>query len=227
MSEKILEKNQEYYKIFDEKIKLTSSPVAVKFINSEEEVPEGIPLIDEKTRHCEMIKKASFGAKFYSTWEEQTCKGGAGALGLGDMPPKLASGEKYFELGRFKDLEVAKKTVEKLSIIPEKHWAIVYAPLEESNFEADVVVLIAQPVAAMKIAQSLVFTLGDKVRPNFAGIQSLCRDAVSYPYIEKDANITVGCDGSRKATKVLDEELAIGISKDKLEEVIDNLNSMA
>ena len=45
MSEKILEKNQEYYKIFDEKIKLTSSPVAVKFINSEEEVPEGIPFL--------------------------------------------------------------------------------------------------------------------------------------------------------------------------------------
>lgn len=226
MSNEQLTKNQEYYKVFDEKIKLTSSPVAMKFVDSEDEVPEGIELISEKVRHCEMVKKASFGEIFYSTYEEQTCKGGAGALGLGDMPEKLASGEKYQSLGRFKDLDVAKKTVDKLSIIPDKKWGIVYAPLEKANFAPDVVLIIAQPVAGMKIAQSIVFTLGDKVRANFAGIQSLCGDAVSYPYIEKDINITVGCDGSRKAAKVLDEELAIGISADKLDEVIENLQLM-
>ena len=75
----------------------------------------------------------------------------------------------------------------------------------------------------MKIGQALVYSDGDKVRPNFAGIQSLCGDVVAYPYIEGGSNITVGCDGSRSAAKVKDEELAIGISKEKLEEVVENL----
>ena len=71
-------------------------------------------LIDEKIRHCEMVRKASLGNKFYSTLEEQMCLGGAGAIGLRDMPPKLANGEKYFSLGRFQDLETAKKLTSSL-----------------------------------------------------------------------------------------------------------------
>ena len=103
-----LETNQEYSKILEDNVKLTCKAVAVKLLASEEELPEGYDLIDEKVRHCEMIRKASYGEKFYSTIEQQSCLGGAGAIGLRDMPPKLASGEKYFELGRFKDLKTAK-----------------------------------------------------------------------------------------------------------------------
>ena len=93
-----LETNQEYSKILEDNVKLTCKAVAVKLLASEEELPEGYDLIDEKVRHCEMIRKASYGEKFYSTIEQQSCLGGAGAIGLRDMPPKLASGEKYFEL---------------------------------------------------------------------------------------------------------------------------------
>ena len=55
------------------------------------------------------------------------------------MPPKLASGEKYFELGRFKDLKTKKANTEKLSIIKERYWGIVYSPLDEATFKPDVV----------------------------------------------------------------------------------------
>lgn len=76
-----------------------------------------------------MVRKASLGSKFYSTIEEQMCLGGAGAIGLRDMPPKLANGEKYFSLGRFQDLETAKKLTDKLSIIEDRSCGIIYAPL--------------------------------------------------------------------------------------------------
>ena len=51
-------------------------------------------------------------------------------LELEDIAPKglsmslqQISGEKYFELGRFKDLETAKAATEKLSIIKERYWS--------------------------------------------------------------------------------------------------------
>ena len=137
-----LETNQEQSKILEDNVKLTCKAVAVKLLASEEELPEGYDLIDEKVRHCEMIRKASYGEKFYSTIEQQSCLGGAGAIGLRDMPPKLASGEKYFELGRFKDLKTAKAATEKLSIIKERYWGIVYSPLDEATFKPDVVLII-------------------------------------------------------------------------------------
>ena len=123
-----LETNKKNCEIIESKIKLDAKPVAMKLIKTEEDLIEGYDLIDEKIRHCEMVRKASLGSKFYSTIEEQMCLGGAGAIGLRDMPEKLANGEKYFSLGRFQDLETAKNLTSKLSIIQDIHWGIIYAP---------------------------------------------------------------------------------------------------
>ena len=158
-----LEKNQKYAEVIASKVKLTCKPVAMKLIESEDDVPEGFELIDQKVRHCEMVRKASLGEKFYSTVEEQMCLGGAGAIGLRDMPEKLANGEKYFSLGRFQDLETAKKLTGKLSIIKDISWGIIYAPLDEADFEADVIQVITEPVGGMKLAQRIVYKTGEKI----------------------------------------------------------------
>ena len=218
-----LETNKKYCEVIESKIKLDAKPVAMKLLKSEDDIPDGIELINEKIRHCEMVRKASLGSKFYSTIEEQLCLGGAGAIGLREMPEKLANGEKYYSLGRFKDLETAKKLTSKLSIIKDIHWGIIYAPLDEANFEADVIEIITEPVGGMKLAQSIVYNTGEKINPSFAGIQSLCGDAFSNPYIEKGINFTLGCDGSRKAADIKDNEMTVGISKYQLEEVISSL----
>ena len=218
-----LETNKKYCEVIESNIKLDAKPVAMKLLKSEDDIPDGIELINEKIRHCEMVRKASLGSKFYSTIEEQLCLGGAGAIGLREMPEKLANGEKYYSLGRFKDLETAKKLTSKLSIIKDIHWGIIYAPLDEANFEADVIEIITEPVGGMKLAQSIVYNTGEKINPSFAGIQSLCGDAFSNPYIEKGINFTLGCDGSRKAADIKDNEMTVGISKYKIEEVISSL----
>lgn len=221
-----LDNNKKYCKIIESKIKLDAKPVAMKLIKTEKDLPEGIDLIDEKIRHCEMVRKASLGSTFYSTLEQQQCLGGAGAIGLRDMPPKLANGEKYFSLGRFQDLETAKKLTSKLSIIEDIHWGIIYAPLDDADFEADVIEIITEPVGGMKLAQSIVYKTGEKINPSFAGIQSLCGDAFANPYINDGVNFTLGCDGSRKSADIKDEEMAVGISKAKIEEVINGLESI-
>ena len=221
-----LEKNQKYCEVIESKIKLDAKPVAMKLIKTEDDLLEGYELIDEKIRHCEMVRKASLGAKFYSTLEEQMCLGGAGAIGLRDMPPKLANGEKYFSLGRFQDLETAKKLTGKLSIVEERSWGIIYAPLDEADFEADVIQVITEPVGGMILAQSIVYKTGEKINPSFAGIQSLCGDAFANPYISDGVNFTLGCDGSRKAADIKDNEMTVGISAAKIEEVISGLESI-
>ena len=226
MTNSILQKNKEYYDVFASKIDLTTKPVAMKLIKTENDLIEGYELIDEKIRHCEMVRKASLGDKFYSTLNEQMCLGGAGAIGLRDMPPKLASGEKYYSLGRFKDLETAKNLTNELSIIEDESWGIIYAPLDEADFEADIIQIITEPVGGMKLAQSMVYETGEKVNPSFAGIQSLCGDAFANPYLSEGINFTLGCDGSRKAADVKDNEMAIGISSKRIDEVISGLKEI-
>jgi len=210
----------EGYKELSQKIKdklgLEKSPVAVKLVLKEEDIPEGIPKIDETIRHCEMVQKAAQGATFYATVAEQKCKGGASAIGLMEAPEKVKTGEMYHSLKRFSSLGSAKRTMDAIPKIDPIMQAIAYAPLETTPFDPDVVVIIANPKQAMEMAQAMVYTLGGRVEADFAGIQSLCADAVAGPYTRKRPNITLGCSGSRGYADIKPDEVIVGMNGENI-----------
>ncbi|MBX7077032.1 MAG: DUF169 domain-containing protein [Methanobacteriaceae archaeon] len=226
MAEYDIKNNVKIAKTFKNILELDSEPVAVKFVLKESDIPENIPKISDKARHCEMVKKASHGETFYATKDEQMCKGGSAALGLEDMPPKVASGEKYVSLGRFKDIKSAKATIDALPKMDVRNYGILYAPLETATYAPDVVVMFAKPVQAMKVSQAIIYDVSDRFKADFAGIQSLCADAVSEPAMTGNANITLGCSGSRKFAKVLDDEVAVGLSAENVLEVSEALEAL-
>ncbi len=219
-------KNKEIANLLKEKLNLNSEPVAIKILKNESEIPENINKIETPARHCDMTKRASKGETFYATLEEQSCKGGAAALGLTELPEKLKSGEFYVKLGRFKDTDSAKETLNSLPSIKEQTYGIVYAPLEIANYKPDVVVIFAKPVQAMKVAQSLIYEDTDRIHADFAGIQSICGDAVARPINNNSVNITLGCDGSRKYAGVEDEELAVGINETKIDILVNSIKAI-
>jgi len=83
----------EYGKEIIELLKLETSPVAVALIQKGAEIPEGVQRIKDGMKHCQMMDRVrKTKEEFYAVLEDQTCKGGAAAMGLGHIPPKLASG---------------------------------------------------------------------------------------------------------------------------------------
>lgn len=221
-----LENNQYFSQMIKEDLNLKSSPVAIKFILHKEDIPENIEKIEDKMRHCEMVQKAARGDVFYSTSAEQLCKGGSAAIGLEKLPEKIDSGEFYYNLGRFKSLGSAKRTIDSVPKINLNVYGIVYLPLEKADFMPDVVVILGTPLQAMKVTQAIVYTLGGRVDSDFSGIQSVCADAVSRPFISKRANITMGCSGSRQNAGIKDEELIIGLNGENLGCTVNALNSI-
>lgn len=215
-----LEINKKNGQILKEKLDLSELPVAIKFIKTEEDIPEGINKINEKIRHCEMVKKAAKGDKFYSTSEEQLCKGGSSAIGLEVAPEKIQTGELYYNLGRFDSLETAKKVVDSLPRIKEESYGIIYSPLEDAEFTPDSIILILNPIQGMKISQAIVYNSGKRIEANFAGIQSLCADAVAGPLTTGKPNATLGCDGSRAYANIQDDEVIYGIANKDISQVI-------
>lgn len=209
-----------------ERLGLDKSPVAIKFVLREEDIPEGIEKIDQNIRHCEMVQKAAHGAIFYATNEEQMCKGGATAIGLMEAPEKIKSGEFYQSLGRFSSIGAAKRTLDEIPKIDPMMKAVIYAPLEDIKFDPDVIVVICTPVQAMKLAQALVYTRGGKVEASFSGIQSLCADAVAGPFTKNTANITMGCSGSRGYANIRDDEVIVGMNGENIGCVVNALISM-
>ena len=209
-----------------ERLSLKKSPVAIKFILREEDIPEGIEKIDENIRHFEMVQKAAQGQTFYATAQEQLCKGGSSALGLQEAPEKIKTGEFYQSLGRFSSIGSAKRTMESIPKIEPMMKAIIYAPLESIKFNPDVVVIICNPAQAMRLAQAMIYTRGGRVEASFSGIQSVCADAVAGPFINNTANFTIGCSGSRQYADIKEDEVIVGMNGENLGCLVNALVTM-
>jgi uncharacterized protein (DUF169 family) len=210
-------------------LKLKTSPVAVKLVPKGEKIPEGIKKVDEPMRHCQLVDRVRrTGEEFYATGEEEVCKGGAGAMGLGAMPPKVASGEFYYHsLKQFGTLEAAKRTIEMVpKLAPESTEAILYAPLEKTTFMPDVVLIICNPKQIMLLTQAYMYTAGGRLETSFAGKQSLCSDAVVQTYKEGKIEVTAGCSGSRSYTEISEDEMIMGIPIDLLPDVAAGLKEI-
>ncbi len=210
-------------------LKLTTSPVAVKLVPTGGEIPEGIERVDEAMRHCQLVDRVRrTGEEFYTLGEDQTCKGGAGAMGLGEMPAKVASGEFYYKkLKQFSTPGAARRTIDRvLKLPPNSTEAVLYAPLEKTSFTPDVIVVICNPRQIMLLTQAMMYKTGGRIEASFAGKQSLCSDGVVQAYKEGKIGVTVGCSGSRTYTKIADEEMIMGIPVELLADVASGLKEI-
>jgi uncharacterized protein (DUF169 family) len=202
-------------------LSLSGSPVAVKFARSREEVPAGIPEAKEVVRHCQMVNMARRdGAIFYAPADKHQCNGGAWALGLKEILPVLQSGEHYFRLGKFESIPACRRTMDRIPHLRAgETYATVYAPLEKTPLDPDIVIIVTTPRNMLKLAQATLFRLGGRLTPAMAGIQSVCSDATAQPYLTGKANFSLGCDGSRKFSGIVDEEMVMGFPVELLAEL--------
>lgn len=208
----------------NELLGLKGTPVAVKLVETMENMPEGYEKMEEKKRHCEFVQDARLrGSTGYATSEEHLCKGGAGVMGLGELPEMVANGGMYYKLGNFKTPKGAQDTVEAIPQTEKNYYASIYASLESANFEPDVVLLIITPKQALRVSQAYLNAKGGRISSDYSGIQSLCADAVAAVKERGIPNMTLGCNGSRKFAKVADEEVIIGIPPQNLADMVEAL----
>lgn len=205
---------------------LKGSPVAVKLAVTAADVPIGYEKISEKSRHCQFVQNARLkGTRGFATREEHQCKGGAGVMGIEVLPESVATGSMYHQLGNFKTAEGALETVSAMPVCPEKFYASVYAPLESAEFEPDVVVLVVTPKQALRLTQAYLHSTGGRVSSDYAGIQSICADAVVAVRERGVPNMTLGCNGSRKYSGIAEDEVILGVPPKNLPSMVEALRT--
>ncbi len=205
---------------------LTGSPVAVKIVTSADDIPTGIPELEETVRHCKMISLARDGGIFYATDAKHQCGGGAWALGLREKGATLKTGQHYFKLGKYQSMNASRRTMESVPHLPQETYATLYAPLEKAAFEPSVVLIFAKPLAMLKLAQTCLYRLGGRIYPEFSGIQSVCSDATARVLLSGKPNFSLGCDGSRKFSGIADEEMVAGFPIEMMEEIAENVTKV-
>ena len=210
-------------------LKLSGSPVAFRFATKKEDIPAGMRELDKTIRHCSMIGLArKEGRIFFSTAGKHECSGGAWALGLREITESLRTGDFYFKLGKFESSAACKRTIDRVPHLQTlETYATLYAPLEKTPFDPQVVLIIATPWTMLKLAQSVLFRVGGRINAEFAGIQSVCADTCAQTYLNGQVNFSLGCDGSRKFSGIEDGEMAIGIPAELLPEITESLQVVA
>jgi len=210
-------------------LKLKGSPVAVGFAATKDDIPADVPEIEKRFKHCQMVSLArNEGRIFHSTAEDHECMGGAYALGLKDLTPTLKSGKFYHKLGKFESISSSKRTMESVPHLPTgETFATMYAPLETTPFNPQVIIIVARPWAMLKLAQSSLFQMGGRAHADFSGIQSLCSDSAAETYLTGKPNFSLGCDGSRTFSGITDDELVMGFPAEMLPDLVDALQVVA
>jgi uncharacterized protein (DUF169 family) len=210
-------------------LKLSGSPVAFRFATKKEDIPAGIEELDKTIRHCSMINLARKEERiFFSTAGKHECNGGAWALGLRELTESLKTGDFYYKLGKFESSAACKRTIDRVPHLQTlETYATLYAPLEKSPFDPQVILIIATPWTMLKLAQSVLFRLGGRINAEFAGIQSVCADTCAQTYLNGQVNFSLGCDGSRKFSGIEDGEMVMGIPAELLPEITESLKVVA
>lgn len=210
-------------------LKIRTSPVAVKLILKGTEIPEGIKKAEEGMTHCQFVDKVRRNREeFYTLNDNQTCKVGAGAMGLGSVPEDLVSGELYYkEFELFSTLGASGRTVNMASTLPPNSTeAILYSPLEKTSFIPDVVMVVGNPKQMMLLTQALMYETGGRLETSFVGAQSVCSDGVVKIYKEGKVGVTIGCPGCRAYATLTDDEMIMGIPVERLADVISGLKQI-
>ena len=204
-------------------LKMKGTPVAVGFATTKDEIPPEMPEVDKTIKHCMMVSLArNEGRIFYSPSDKHECYGGCFALGLKDLTPTLKTGKFYYKLGKFASIASSKRTMDSVPHLPTgETYATMYAPLEKTPFTPQVILIVTNPWAMLKLAQSSLFRLGGRAHVEFSGIQSVCSDAVAQPYLTGKPNFSLGCDGSRRFSGIADDEMVMGFPAEMLPEIVD------
>jgi len=210
-------------------LQLSGSPVAFRFATKKEDIPAGMQELDKTIRHCAMIGLArKEGRIFFSTAGKHECNGGAWALGLRELTESLKTGDFYFKLGKFESSAACKRTIDRVPHLQTlETYATLYAPLEKTPFDPQIVLIVASPWAMLKLAQSVLFRIGGRINAQFAGIQSVCSDACAQTYLNGQVNFSLGCDGSRKFSGIEDGEMVMGIPAELIPEIVESLKVVA
>jgi uncharacterized protein (DUF169 family) len=190
---------------------LSTLMVGVKFLFSEEEIPEQVEKLHGH-RYCQALMKARHGTHVLLNAEGIACPAAAAAFGFKPLPDGLKTGKGLVGFGIVDEEATGRTMFEGMTILPQgKLKALYLFPLETATIEPDIVVVEDETEKLMWFAlANLNVKGGHRVDSSTAILQATCVDATLIPFVEQKFNMSMGCYGCRDATDICPNETVLG-----------------
>lgn len=200
---------KEYANQIKELLKLKGNPVAITYSMKPPSESDG-----KKHRVCDAFLKARDGNIIDLTSKTSTCPGGTWHLGLGERPRGagdkalkdfLVNGEKmYCSVSAFHRAQA-------LTAQPPLGLAdhIILSPMDKAEFRPDIVLFICNADQACRLVT--LDSYGTGIPPKIEMSGSTCHQAVAYPIVSGELNVSLMDYTSRRIRGYTQEDLLVTI----------------
>ena len=205
-------------------LELERSAVGVKLLKTPADFDRfsGIEL-KKPINYCQMVKAASRGTLLKADSAAFTCRSGARVLGIDKADPANGKGENWARLGLYRDAQISKRVRESLAYSGEEQYGVGLAPLEKLSEAPDVIVLITNPYAIMRLTQGYAYHFGMPSSIRMIGNQAVCLECSANPFVTGDMNLSLLCIGTRHQAHWDKADMACGIPQEQFPYVVDGL----
>lgn len=203
---------------------LNRNIVGVKFIFTKEEFDSiNVSQVKGKLSYCNMVKFATRGRSFKANLDNFLCIGSAKALGLKEVDESAIAGRVYYSFGMYDSLCTARNVQKDVTFLNHKIYGVVVMPLEEYQFDPDVVLFILNPYQGMRIIQGYTYHYRAIKNIKITGNSGICSECTAVPYDTNDLNISLLCSNTRFSAKWCDDELGIGMPFNMFDRIFDGI----
>jgi uncharacterized protein (DUF169 family) len=213
-----------YGKELEERLQLRTSPIAVKMLQKEKDIPKGAirPRRDLRA-HLALCQGLALsrrdGAMVAMLKEDNWCSIPVVAFGLAAPPRFYLEGHTEYRvrIGSRKAAKNWAKNSPRLQV--GKYIGVLSAPLRTAKFEPDLVVIYCNSAQLKCLLDGMKYKNGTLVtstlEPAGACVQSNVR-----PLLSGECQVAVPCGGDRKWALAKDDELIFSVPKDKLKDLM-------
>lgn len=178
---------------------LENKILGLRFLVLEKEYNDSLAEEHEGLSLCSLVKLACRGKSVKCNASTIGCDDAAYAMGLKEVPEYVYSGRKEYEDRKYLSKSIAFQVQNEKKYIPQKIYGAIISPLEEIE-NPDLVIVIATAKDMMRLTQGYSRYYGVNKNLLSIGVQGICSELVSKPFINNDLNVSLLSNCCRKLT---------------------------
>ncbi|MGQ9475371.1 MAG: DUF169 domain-containing protein [Actinomycetota bacterium] len=212
-------------------LRVSTFPVAVRFLEKGEEAPDKarlpVEVAGEPMALCQGITfTRRRGLTMCFDRDQSTCPLAISALGWDDgeglefLPAFLVA------MNYARDQRSARRKAERMARLErERYDRVVLSPLARTRVEPHLVMVFGNPAQVMRLVQAVSRWTGERVAAGFGGIGGSCNEGLVRTFLEEEPRVALPGNGDRVFAATQDDELLFCFPASWAEKVVEGLQA--
>ncbi|SHK38634.1 Uncharacterized conserved protein, DUF169 family [Desulfatibacillum alkenivorans DSM 16219] len=216
---------------FEQYLRVSTFPLAVRLMRSEEEIQPGFkrPSKDLGLQNfvCQNFKMVrTYGWTMAVTPEDTNCHLARLVYGWDEQDEDYMETGHKFNIGLYaKDMETSLKLEENIFRLEGKYPGLIISPLARTKVAPDVVLIYCLPAQATRLIQSYLYMKGGALEFSSTGRIGSCHEGVAKTMLTQKPQFVVLGNGDRVWGGAQDSEVMFTCPADQLDIMLEGLEA--